>query len=257
MVKVRFVGGIKKSFQLDQMELNVENITLENLLSLLLEKKPKDTPSFDTNNVLIAINGADSSAMEGKSTIVKKDDLVSIIPIIHGGSSKKLSFNVGRKKVLAIELKGNKQIDVSFLDTLRKRFPAVKLQAISSRFTLNSNHLKKIITISIKSEKDKILLANKLETDLLMRFALTNQISEAIQNAGIKPKSNSVLIAIGKKSDLEKIYKQLNPLAVELFQRNNASFLIKNFRISKKQIQSISSKNPLEDILIEKAAILF
>lgn len=257
MVKVRFVGGIKKSFQLDQMELNVENITLENLLSLLLEKKPKDTPSFDTNNVLIAINGADSSAMEGKSTIVKKNDLVSIIPIIHGGSSKKLSFNVGRKKVLAIELKGNKQIDVSFLDTLRKRFPAVKLQAISSRFTLNSNHLKKIITISIKSEKDKILLANKLETDFLMRFALTNQISEAIQNAGIKPKFNSVLIAIGKKSDLEKIYKQLNPLAVELFQRNNASFLIKNFRISKKQIQSISSKNPLEDILIEKAAILF
>ena len=256
MVIVRFVGGIKKSFQLDQMELNVENITLEKLLALLIEKKPKNTPNFDTINILIAINGADSSAMEGKSTIIKKNDLVSIIPIIHGGSGKKLSFNVGRKKVIAIEIKGNKKLDVSFLDNLRKRFPTLKFQAISSQFTLNSYHLKKIIDISIRSEKEKILLANKLETDLLMRFALTNQISEAIKNAGIKPKSNFVLIVIGKKSDLDKIYEKLNSLTVELFPRNNSSFLIKNFKISKKQIQSVSSQKPLEDILIEKAAVL-
>lgn len=256
MVTVRFVGGMKKSFQLDQMELSVENIPLEKLISLLLEKKPKNTPDFDTNNVLIAINGADSSAMEGNSTIIKKNDLISIIPIIHGGSGKKLFFNVGTKNVLVIELKGNKKIDVTFLENLRKEFPHVNLQAISSKFILNSYHLKNLLGISIKSKREKILLANKLETDILMRFALTNQISEAIKKVGIKPNSNIVLIAIGKKPDLEKIYKNLKFFTIPLFSKNNSSFLIKNFKISKNQIDSVSSKKPLEDILIEKAAVL-
>ncbi len=256
MVTVKFVGGIKKSFNSDEMKLDVENITLDKLLQMILEQQPPNTPSIDTNNILIAINGADSSALDGKSTVIKKDDLVSIIPVIHGGSGKKLTFTFGRKTILAIELKGSKEIDVSFLDNLRKEFPNVKLQAISSKFTLNSYHLQNVISISLNSEKEKILLANKIETDILMRFAATNQISEAIKQAGIKPKTNIVLIAIGKKSDLEKIYKKLAPLTITIFSKDNSAFLKRNFKISKKQMDAVSSKKPLEDLLIEKAAVL-
>jgi tRNA threonylcarbamoyladenosine modification (KEOPS) complex Cgi121 subunit/molybdopterin converting factor small subunit len=255
MVTIRFVGGAKKSFQSEQMELDANNISLDRLLELILENQPKNTPSLDTNNILIAINGADSSALEGRSTIIKNSDSVSIIPIIHGGSNK-IIFTSGKKTVLAFELRGNKTIDVPFLDDLRKEFSKVKIQAISSKFILNPYHLKKIISISLQSEKEQVLLANKLETDVLMRFASTNQISEAIKQAGIKPKSNIVLIAIGKKSDLDKIYKKLSPLTNEIFSKDNTSFLKKHFNISKKQIDSVSSKSPLEDILIEKAAVL-
>ena len=255
MVTIRFVGGAKKSFQSEQMELNANNISLDRLLELILENQPKNTPSLDTNNILIAINGADSSALKGRSTIIKNSDSVSIIPIIHGGSNK-IIFTSGKKTVLAFELRGNKSIDVPFLDNLRKEFSKVKIQAISSKFILNPYHLKKIISISLQSEKEQILLANKLETDVLMRFASTNQITEAIKQAGIKPKSNIVLIAIGKKSDLDKIYKKLSPFTNEIFSKDNTSFLKKHFNISKKQIDSVSSKSPLEDILIEKAAVL-
>lgn len=255
MVTIRFVGGAKKSFQSEQMELDANNISLDRLLELILENQPKNTPSLDTNNILIAINGADSSALKGRSTIIKNSDSVSIIPIIHGGSNK-IIFTSGKKTVLAFELRGNKTIDVPFLDDLRKEFSKVKIQAISSKFILNPYHLKKIISISLQSEKEQILLANKLETDILMRFASTNQISEAIKQAGIKPKSNIVLIAIGKKSDLDKIYKKLSPFTNEIFSKDNTSFLKKHFNISKKQIDSVSSKSPLEDILIEKAAVL-
>lgn len=256
MVTVKFVGGIKKSFNSDEMKLDVENITLEKLLEVVIEQQPQNTPSIDTNNILIAVNGADSSALEGRSTVIKKDDLISIIPVIHGGSGKKLTFTFGRKRILAIELKGSKDIDVSFLDNLRKDFPKVQIQAISSKFTLNSYHLQSVISISLNSEKEKILLANKLETDILMRFAATNQISEAIKQAGIKPKTNVVLIAIGKKSDLDKIYKQLSPQTIPVFSKDNAAFLKRNFKISKKQMDAVSSKKPLEDLLIEKAAVL-
>jgi len=65
---------------------------LNELLELLLKIKPEDTSNFDVENILIAINGSDSSAMEGKYTIVHDGDIVSIIPVIHGGSSKKLLF---------------------------------------------------------------------------------------------------------------------------------------------------------------------
>ena len=256
MITVKLVGGAKKSFLTEQLHIDKSNISIQELLDLLLELKPADTPDLDTENILIAINGTDSSAMEGKSTMIKNNDLVSIIPVIHGGSSKKLTFQVLKKQIQIIEIIGQKTIDLKFLDNLRKRYPKIQLQAISSNFILNYYHLKKILSLSLESKKNDILLSNKLETDILIRFALTKQISDAIINAGIKPKTNFILIAIGNKKMLNSLYIELLPLLVNLFSKNNDLFLKKYFKITKKQLNSIYSKNPLEDILIEKAAIL-
>ena len=256
MVTIKLVGGARKSFSTDQLELDIDDVTIEKLLEILLERKPKNTPTLDTNNILVAVNGADSSAMEGKMTRIKNSDLISIIPIIHGGSNKKIVINTGKKLIHIVEIKGNKKIDVSFLDDLRKEFPKIKLQAISSNFILNSYHLKNILTMSINSEKENVLLSNKIETDILMRFAATKQIADAITSVGIKPKNNFILIAVGNKTILDKLYQKLTPLITEIFSKDNSSFLKKHFKITKKQLDSISSKNPLEDLLIEKGAIL-
>jgi molybdopterin converting factor small subunit/tRNA threonylcarbamoyladenosine modification (KEOPS) complex Cgi121 subunit len=256
MITVKLVGGAKKSFSTEQLHIDKSDITIQKLLDLLLELKPADTPDLDTENILIAINGTDSSAMDGKSTMIKNNDLVSIIPVIHGGSSKKLTYQISNKQIQITEIIGQKTIDVKFLDNLRKRYPKIQLQAVSSNFILNNYHLKKVLSISLESKKNNILLSKKLETDILMRFALTKQISVAIINAGIKPKTNFILIAIGNKKMLNSIYQELLPLSVNLFLKNNDLFLKKYFKITKKQLNSIYSKNPLEDILIEKAAIL-
>ena len=108
--------------------------------------------------------------MDGKLTKIKDNDLVSIIPIIHGGSSKKFTFEYSKKQIQVIEIKGQKSIDVKFIDDLRTKYPTLLLQAVSSNFILNSYHLKKIISLSIESKKNNVLLSNKLETDILMRF---------------------------------------------------------------------------------------
>ena len=257
MIIVKFVGGAKKSFSAEELEIDKSDITIQNLLDLLLELKPENTPELDIENILIAVNGADSSAMEGKFTKLKNNDLVSIIPVIHGGSPKKLSFEILKKHIQVIEIKGQKEIDVKFIDQLRKKYPKLQLQAVSSPFILNNYHLQKILSLSIESEKNNVLLSNKLETDILMRFALTKQISVAIKDAGIKPKNNFILIAIGNKKMLNSLYSELSPLIVELFTKNNSTFLKRHFNISKKQYNSIYSNYPLEDLLIEKAAILF
>jgi molybdopterin converting factor small subunit/tRNA threonylcarbamoyladenosine modification (KEOPS) complex Cgi121 subunit len=256
MITVKLVGGAKKSFLTEQLQIDKSDISIQELIDLLLELKPADTPNLDTENILIAINGIDSSAMEGKSTKIKNNDLVSIIPVIHGGSPKKLTFQILKKQIQIIEITSQKTINVKFLDNLRKRYSKIQLQAVSSNFVLNNYHLKKILSLSLESEKNNILLSNKLETDILMRFALTNQISDAITYVGIKPNTNFILIAIGNKKILNSLYEELLPLLANLFSRNNDLFLKKYFKITKKQLDSVYSKNPLDDILIEKAAIL-
>ena len=256
MFTVKFVGGAKKSFPVEQLKIDQSNLSIQELINLLLELKPADTPKLDTDNVLIAINGADSSAMDGKSTIIQENDLVSIIPVIHGGSSKKVNFEFSKKIIQVIEIKGQKSIDVKFIDDIRKKYPKIILQAVSSNYILNNYHLKKIISLSIESEKNNILLSNKLETDILMRFALTTQISDAIKNVGIKPNTNFTIIAIGNKKTLNSLYLELKSISNLMFSKNNESFLKKRFKITTKHTDSIISKNSLADILIEKATVL-
>ncbi|MDH3696099.1 MAG: KEOPS complex subunit Cgi121 [Nitrosopumilus sp.] len=256
MFTVKFVGGARKSFLTEQLKIDKSDISIQELIDLLLVLKPADSPKLDTDNILIAINGSDSSAMDGKYTKIKNNDLVSIIPVIHGGSLKKITFESSKKQIQVIEIKGQKSINVKFIDHLRKKYPKIMLQAISSNFILNNYHLKKIVLLSLESKKNDILLSNKFETDILMRFALTTQISDAIKNIGIKPDTNFILIAIGNKKSLNSLYHELLPISVNIFSKNNDLYLKKYFKITKKHVDSIYSKNQLEDILIEKAAIL-
>ncbi len=256
MIMIKLVGGAKKSFSTSELKIDKSDISIQQLLDLLLELKPSDTPNLDVENILIAINGSDSSAMEGKMTKIKNNDVVSIIPVIHGGSSKRLIFHISNKLIQVMEIQGQKQIDITYLDTLRKKFPKIKLQAVSSNFVLNNYHLKKIIGLSVTSDKNNTLLSNKLETDILMRFAISLQISHAIDSAGIKPKQNFMLIALGNKKTLDSLYKELSFMSVKIFSKDNAAFIRKYFKITDKQLDAVLSKNPLEDILIEKAAIL-
>ncbi len=256
MIYVKLIGGAKKSFNSSQFEIAESEISIQELLDLLLKLKPHNTSDLDVENILIAINGSDSSAMNGKSTIIHNNDIVSIIPVIHGGSSKKLIFEIEKKQIQIIEIHGQKTIDIQFIDDLRKKYPKIKFQAVSSRFILNVSHLKKILSLSINAEKNNILLSNKIETDILMRFAITLQISNAISSVGIKPTTNFILIAIGNKNNFNSLYSDLSPICVNLFLKNNDLFIKKYFNISKKHVDAVYSKTPLEDILVEKASIL-
>ena len=256
MIAIKLVGGAKKSFDSDQFQIEKSDITVNELLEHLLKIKPNNTSELDVENLLIAINGSDSSAMDGRDTIISDGDVVSIIPVIHGGSSKKLTFEIEKKQIHIIEIRGQKKIDIQFIDDLRKKYPKLKFQVVSSNFVLNASHLKKILSISLNAEKNNILLSNKLETDILMRFASTLQISNAISSVGLKPTVNFILIAIGNKNYFNSVYSELSPLCVNLFLKNHTSFLKKHFNISKKHIDSVYSKTPLEDILVEKASIL-
>ncbi len=257
MIMIKLVGGAKKSFSTEKLKIEKSDISIQDLLDLLLELKPSNTPKLDVENILIAINGIDSSAIDGKMTKIKNNDVVSIIPIIHGGSPNRLFLNISKKLIQVIEIQNQNEINITHIDELRKKYPKLKLQAISSSFILNNYHLKKILSLSVYSDKSNNLLSNKFEMDILMRFAITSQISEAIKCVGIKPNQNFILISMGDRKLLDALYAELSDISIKIFSKNNNSFLKKHFKITDKQLDTISTKNQLGDILIEKAAILF
>ena len=255
MVTVNLVGGARKSFQTDSLEITQSIDDISELLSHLISKKPENTPHFDGKNLLIAVNGIDSSALDGMNTKLKSNDIVNIIPVIHGGSKTNVSFDVNNHKIGLFEInKSNSNKD--YLLSLRKKFPKLYLQAISSKFILDKEHAKKIITISIIQKSNNHLLSDKIETDLLLRFGNTTQINEAIKNVGLSPNQNFILIAIGNKSHQIKLFESIRDDLDVIFKKNNQNFLKKHFQISNQTLNSIESKTPLVDLLVEKASIL-
>ena len=262
MITVNFTGGARKSFQTDSLEISQNLNTISELLVYLIGQKPENTPTFDGKNLLIAINGIDSSALNGNDTKLNSNDVINIIPIIHGGSTSIITnsktnviFTIKNNQIRLFEInKSNSNKD--YLLSLRKKFPKLQLQAISSKFILNKEHAQKIICISIKKQQQNQLLSEKLETDLLLRFANTTQINEAINNVGLSPSENFILIVIGAKSYQTKLAKIIYDDLDVIFKKNNKNFLKKHFQISTQTLNSIESNTPLVDLLVEKASIL-
>ena len=254
---MKLLGGAKKSFSTDKIVLEKNTSTINELISHLMQIKPKDTLEFDTKNLLIAVNGVDSSALQGYDTKLSGNDEISIIPIIHGGSSRRIQFSVAQSNVEIFDILFDKRFHRDFLDELRNKHKHLIIQAINPQFLLSVQHAKKILAISLHAKKTKTMLSKKIETDILLRFAATTQISAAIKVVGRKMNMDYLVIAMGKKSSLTKLYSELKPfLNPKPLSRNNHPFLKRQFNVSKNQLSVVQSKDSLEDIIVEKATVL-
>ena len=255
MITVNFTGGARKSFETDSLKITKKICTISELIDYLISKKPENTPNFDGKNLLIAVNGIDSSALDGNNSKLKSNDVVNIIPIIHGGLTTNIEFTIKNHQVGLFEI-NKSNANKEYLLSLRKKFPRLRLQAISSKFILDKEHAKKIISISMNQKLKNQLLSDKIETDLLLRFSNTTQINDAIKNVGLTKNENFILIVIGNKSNLTKLYELVYEDLDTLFKNNNSIFLKKYFQISSQTLNSIESKTPLIDLLVERASIL-
>ena len=137
MITVNFTGGARKSFDTNEIMLNKNNFTVKQLIDYLITVKPKNTANFDGKNLLIAINDIDSSALNGYDTILKNNDVVNIIPIIHGGSLLRTQLQILSKNVEIFEMKKTYYFDNNSLNILRNEFSDLIIQAVSTKFLLN------------------------------------------------------------------------------------------------------------------------
>ena len=257
MITVKLLGGARKSFSSDKLEIQNDSMTIFDLLSHLQVSIPQNLPSLDPDNILVAVNGVDSSALQGKETLLKNGDVVTIIPLVHGGKSKRVQFNLLNTSVELVRLKTVKD-PIKFLESLREKYPHLVIQGIRVPYVLNMKHVKNTIAISLSAKKANTLLSNKIETDILMRFACTRQISDAISKIGVKTNTGSILVLIGRKSLLDKLFQEIEELLENnVFSKDNSKLIKKEFGITQKELDCITSKTPLEDLLAERSAILF
>jgi molybdopterin converting factor small subunit len=69
----------KNSISIDKSETTLKDIFQE------LNNKSKSNTTVDEKNLMIAVNGVDSSIIGGINAVVKTGDIITIVPIIHGG----------------------------------------------------------------------------------------------------------------------------------------------------------------------------
>ncbi|MDE1762990.1 MAG: MoaD/ThiS family protein [Thaumarchaeota archaeon] len=257
MITVKLLGGIRKSFLSDTVSIEKNSMSVSDLLDFLQGLVQKNMPVFDTRNILVAINGADSSVLQGNETLLRDGDVISIIPVVHGGSKTRTNFRISNYHVELIRIGKTSADPVRFLESIRTRFPTIVIQGIRSKYILSVNHAKRVIEVSLAANKAGTLLSNKVETDMLMRFAASKQISDAISKAGLQKDGDSILIAIGRESLVNKLVADLNPMVKPMMPfPKNANFLKKEFKITKKELDCVMSSEPLEDLLVERSAVL-
>lgn len=77
-------GGIRKSIGLPQLHLEEERISLDEMISHLA-KKYNLSHEIKNNEIMVAINGVDSSILGGGQARISTGDIVTILTIVHGG----------------------------------------------------------------------------------------------------------------------------------------------------------------------------
>jgi sulfur-carrier protein len=84
LITLKLLGGVKKalgknSIVIDKSQSNLKEIYEE------LKNKSTDSSIINEKNLMISVNGVDSSVIGGKEAIIKTGDIITIVTIIHGG----------------------------------------------------------------------------------------------------------------------------------------------------------------------------
>jgi len=87
MIHLKFLGHIRTSMGSEEIDLPNDGISLEDLFSLLLSKRPAQLDhGFTKYNTLVVINDEEAlSASAQKDRRLRDGDSVLLVPFSHGG----------------------------------------------------------------------------------------------------------------------------------------------------------------------------
>lgn len=196
MITIRLLGGAKKAVGRSAVDFDMPSASVTEILRFLADHSA-DPRFFQPNNLIVAVNGVDSGALQGQQTLAKSGDTVTIVTVVHGGKDYTMDGNhlsiIGVTKVVE---------DVgSLVDRLRARHKDVSIQSLNAEAVFGTDHLLGVLKVTLEAEKRKIMIANRRETELLLRLACTGQISDAIKRAGLKKDRAGCFIAFSTNSE--------------------------------------------------------
>ncbi|HET7149104.1 MAG TPA: KEOPS complex subunit Cgi121 [Candidatus Nitrosopolaris sp.] len=149
-----------------------------------------------------------------------------------------------------------------FIDDLRKTLNGgVSVQAVCADAVYGIEHIRKVLRITIESEKRKITLAVRPEMDLLLRIACTDQISIALRNIGLRNQGPGCFILLSKeKKELIKVTRHICKTKLKIddsvLRPSTAKKELISRRLGVQLNKFLSNDDAFTSYLSEKAALL-
>ena len=84
MIEINLLGGIKKLVGHSNLKLNEESSSVKGIISYL-ENNYYSNNAINKNDIMIAINGIESSLLGGYNAKISSGDIVTILSVVHGG----------------------------------------------------------------------------------------------------------------------------------------------------------------------------
>lgn len=134
------------------------------------------------------------------------------------------------------------------LDNMRSQNPGVFVQAADTQAVYGTEHVIGALQIALEAQARGIMIADKVETEVLLRLACTDQIADALRKIGLKKGRPGCFIAFSKDEQAVRNFgSQLATLGLD-------DLPIKA-SVEKADRMAKGQKRPL-DYLLERAAIL-
>jgi sulfur-carrier protein len=84
LITINVLGGAKKIIGKSSLVFNRSNASIGEILQFLQENA-SEPKILNLNNILIAVNGIESSALSGNEIVAKTGDVITIVSVVHGG----------------------------------------------------------------------------------------------------------------------------------------------------------------------------
>jgi molybdopterin synthase sulfur carrier subunit len=84
MIEINLLGGIKKLVGHSNLKINEESSNVKGVISYL-ENNYYSNNTINKNDIMIAINGIESSLLGGYDAKISSGDIVTILSVVHGG----------------------------------------------------------------------------------------------------------------------------------------------------------------------------
>ena len=84
MITLKLLGGVKFAIGKNSVVIDKSQSTLKEIIEEL-KNDAIEPKILNEKNLMVSVNGIDSSVTGGKETVIKTGDVITIVTIIHGG----------------------------------------------------------------------------------------------------------------------------------------------------------------------------
>ena len=84
MITLKLLGGVKYAIGKNSIIIDKSLSTLQDIIDEL-QKRSNDKRIMNEKNLLISVNGVESSVIGGKDAIIKTGDIITVVTVVHGG----------------------------------------------------------------------------------------------------------------------------------------------------------------------------